>query len=312
MSKKQLLRRLLQIIIILIGISFITFLLTYLSPGDPVRTMMMATGVEPDEAVVQEMRTRLGYNDPFFVQYFRWLGNCLHGDFGTSFKTGKPVVEILLARLWPTLQIAIFSVVLMLIIAVPLGILSAVYKDSVIDYIVRGLTFLGVALPNFWVGLLLIKWFCVDVKIFPVISSGGDFMSLFLPSVTLAVAMAAKYTRQVRTAVLDELHQDYVVGARARGVKESKILWGNVLPNSMLPLMTMLGLSIGSLLGGTAVVEVIFSYPGLGNLAVEAITGYDYNLIQGYVLWLAIIYMVINLIVDISYNFADPRIRLKK
>ena len=312
MSKKQLLRRLLQIIIILIGISFITFLLTYLSPGDPVRTMMMATGVEPDEAVVQEMRTRLGYNDPFFVQYFRWLGNCLHGDFGTSFKTGKPVVEILLARLWPTLQIAIFSVVLMLIIAVPLGILSAVYKDSVIDYIVRGLTFLGVALPNFWVGLLLIKWFCVDVKIFSVISSGGDFMSLFLPSVTLAVAMAAKYTRQVRTAVLDELHQDYVVGARARGVKESKILWGNVLPNSMLPLMTMLGLSIGSLLGGTAVVEVIFSYPGLGNLAVEAITGYDYNLIQGYVLWLAIIYMVINLIVDISYNFADPRIRLKK
>ena len=312
MSKKQIGIRVIQIIIILIGISFITFLLTYLSPGDPVRNMLAATGTMPSESEIEAIRTQMGYNDPFFVQYFRWLGNCLQGDFGTSYMLGKPVVGLLLARLWPTLKLTIFSVILMLIIAVPLGVLSAVYKDSPIDYIVRGLTFLGASLPNFWVGLLLIKIFCVDIKIFPVVSSTGDFKSMVLPAVTLALAMAAKYTRQVRTAVLDELHQDYVIGARARGIKESKILWGSVFPNSLLPLIKMLGLSVGSLLGGTAVVEVIFSYPGLGDLAVRAITSCDYNLIQGYVLWIAIIYMVINLIVDISYNYADPRIRLKR
>ena len=166
--------------------------------------------------------------------------------------------------------------------------------------------------PNFWVGLLLMLAFCVYINAFPVISSAGDFKSLFLPALTLAIAMSSKYTRQVRTAVLDELSQDYVIGAQARGVKKSKIIWGNVFPNSLLPLITMFGLSIGSLLGGTSVVEVIFSYPGLGNLAVSAITSSDYNLIQGYVLWLALIYMVINLIVDASYVYIDPRMRLKE
>ena len=144
------------------------------------------------------------------------------------------------------------------------------------------------------------------------VSAGGGFKKIILPAVTLAFAMASKYTRQVRTAVLEELHSDYVIGARARGVSESKILWGNVLPNSLLPLITMLGLSIGSLLGGTSVVEIIFSYPGLGNLAVAAITSADYFLLQGYVLWVSIIYMMINLIVDISYNYVDPRMRLRR
>ena len=199
--------------------------------------------------------------------------------------------------------------ILMLVVSVPLGMVSAVKKDSWIDNLVRGITFLGVSIPNFWVGLLLMLLLCVKVKLLPVICSGGDFKSMILPAVTLAVAMSAKYTRQVRTAILEELSQDYVVGARARGVKERKILWRNVFPNSLLPLITMLGLSVGSLLGGTAVVEVIFSYPGLGSLAVAAITSNDYNLIQGYVLWIALIYMVINLLVDISYNFVDPRMR---
>ena len=202
--------------------------------------------------------------------------------------------------------------ILMLVVSVPLGMVSAVKKDSWIDNLVRGLTFLGVSIPNFWVGLLLMLLLCVKVKLLPVICSGGDFKSMILPAVTLAIAMSAKYTRQVRTAILEELSQDYVVGARARGVKERKILWRNVFPNSLLPLITMLGLSVGSLLGGTAVVEVIFSYPGLGSLAVAAITSNDYNLIQGYVLWIALIYMVINLLVDISYNFVDPRMRLSR
>lgn len=310
--KKQLISRLLQMIVVLIGISFLTFLLTYMSPGDPVRTMLNATGVIPSEETVQSIREQMGLNDPFFTQYFRWLGNCLHGDFGNSYSFSKPVLTLLSARLWPTLKLTIFSMILMLLISVPLGMLSAVYKNSWIDNVVRGFTFLGISIPNFWVGLLLMLVFCVWVNWFPAICSGGDFKSMVLPSVTLAIAMSSKYTRQVRTAVLEELSQDYVTGARARGVSEWKILWQNIFPNSLLPLITMLGLSVGSLLGGTSVVEVIFSYPGLGNLAVSAITSCDYNLIQGYVLWIALIYMVINLLVDISYNFVDPRMRLKR
>ena len=312
MNKKQILIRLFQIAIVLIGISFITFILTYLSPGDPVRNMYTSTGVMPTEEMVVQTRQELGLNDPFAIQYFRWLSNCFHGDFGKSYSLNKDVMELLAARVLPTLKLAGFSLVMMLAISVPLGVASALKKNTIPDYIIRGITFLGCSMPNFWVGLLLMLLFCVKLKIFPVISATGDFRGLFLPALTLAIAMSAKYTRQVRTAVLEELSQDYVIGAEARGIKRSKIIWGNVFPNALLPLVTMLGLSIGSLLGGTAVVEVIFSYPGLGNLAVSAITSSDYNLIQGYVLWMCLIYMTINLIVDASYVYIDPRMRIKE
>ena len=312
MTAKAVIARLLQMLVVLIGISFITFALTYLAPGDPVRAMFAATGVMPTEDVMNQIREDMGLNQPLLVQYWHWLTSCLQGDFGTSYQSKAPVVTLLLDRLWPTIKLALLSLVIMLAFAVPLGILAAVYQNKPIDYIVRGMTFFGVSVPNFWVGLILILVFAVNLKVFPVISSGGDLRSLILPACTLAFAMAAKYTRQVRTAVLEELHQDYVIGARARGVSERKILWGNVLPNSMLPLITLLGLSMGSLLGGTAVVEVIFSYPGLGNLAVTSIAAYDYPVIQGYVLWVAVIYMAINLVVDFSYGFVDPRIRLKR
>lgn len=312
MSKKQVIQRLVQIVAVLIGISFITFALTYMSPGDPVRNMYTATGVMPTEEMIEETRNELGLNDPFLVQYVRWLTNCCKGDFGKSYSLNKPVTELLLQRLWPTLKLTLMSMLLMLVISVPLGMLSAIYKNRWIDYLVRGIMFIGCAMPNFWVGLLLMLAFCVYIRAFPVISSAGDFKSLFLPALTLAIAMSSKYTRQVRTAVLEELSQDYVTGAQARGVKQSQIIWRNVFPNALLPLITMFGLSVGSLLGGTSVVEVIYSYPGLGNLAVSAITSSDYNLIQGYVLWMALIYMVINLIVDASYVYIDPRMRLKE
>lgn len=312
MKKKKLALRLAQILVVLVGISFVTFLLTYLSPGDPVRNMYTAAGIMPTEELVAETREELGLNDPLPTQYLRWLRNCLRGDFGKSYTLNKPVTELLLGRLWPTVKLTLLSMGLMLLLAVPLGMLAAVYKDRWIDYLVRGLTFVGCAMPNFWVGLLLMLAFCVHIKAFPVISSAGDLRSIFLPALTLALAMSSKYTRQVRTAVLEEMNQDYVVGARARGVRESVILWRNVFPNALLPLITMFGLSVGSLLGGTSVVEVIFSYPGLGNLAVSAITSSDYNLIQGYVLWLALIYMVINLLVDASYGAVDPRMRAKE
>ena len=274
--------------------------------------MFAATGVVPSEELVQETREEMGLNRPVLVQYFDWLTGCLRGDFGTSYSFHKPVSALLLARLWPTLKLSLMSMVLMLLVAVPIGMAQATHKNSPIDYALRGITFFGVSMPNFWVGMLLMLFFCVRLKWLPVVCSGGDFKSLILPAVTLAFAMSAKYTRQVRTAIVEELSQDYVIGARARGVPEWKILWCNVFPNSLLPLITMLGLSLGSLLGGTAVVEVIFTYPGLGNLAVSAITSYDYPLIQGYVLWISLIYMLVNLAVDISYSYVDPRMREKR
>ena len=311
MNKKQMLSRFLQIFLVLIGISFLTFILIYMAPGDPVRAMFAASGTMPSEAVMNEIREELGLNDPVLVQYFRWLGNCLKGDFGHSYSTGKPVAQLLSARLWPTLKLSLLSLALMMIVAVPLGMLSAVHQNKPIDFIVRGASFVGVSMPNFWVGLLLLYFICLKLGWLPMVSAGGGFKKIILPAVTLAFAMASKYTRQVRTAVLEELHQDYVIGARARGASEREILWKQVFPNSLLPLITMLGLSLGSLLGGTAVVEVIFGYQGLGNLAVSAILNYDYNLVQGYVLWVALIYMVVNLLVDISYYLVDPRIRAR-
>ena len=312
MNKNQIVSRLLQMVIVLIGISFLTFLLTYLSPGDPARNIFTHSGVMPSQEMIEDMRRTLGLDKPFFTQYKDWLFNCLQGNFGDSFMLQKPVAELLMERLWPTLKLTLASTVLMLLFSVPLGVISAVNHNKPVDYFVRAITFFGVSIPNFWLGLMLILIFCVKLGLLPVVSSGGDFKSLILPAVTLAVAMTAKYTRQVRTAVLEELHSDYVIGARARGVSENKILWGNVLPNSLLPLITMLGLSIGSLLGGTSVVEIIYSYPGLGNLAVSAIMSADYFLLQGYVLWVSVIYMLINLIVDISYNYVDPRMRLRR
>ena len=314
LSGKTIVSRLLQMVIVLFGISFMTFLLTYLAPGDPARATLLAQGLMPSEAEVEALREQMGLNQPFIMQYINWLVACLHGDFGVSYTiaAGKPVASLLLMRLWPTIKLALLALVIMLVFSVPLGILSAIHQNKPIDYIVRGITFFGVSVPGFWVGLILIMIFAVNLKLVPAVSSGGDLRSLILPACTLAFAMTAKYTRQVRTAVLEELHQDYVIGARARGVSERKIIWGNVLPNSMLPLITLLGLSMGSLLGGTAIVEVIFTYPGMGNLAVNAITGLDYPVVQAYVLWVALIYMVINLVVDISYNFIDPRMRVKR
>lgn len=309
MNIRQIRKRLLQMIIVLFGISFLTFILTYLSPGDPVTAMYSASGSMPSEAVLEATREELGLNEPFLVQYWNWLTGCLQGDFGTSYSMHKPVLQLLSSRLMPTLKLSFASLLIMLVVSVPLGMLSAVYRGKPIDYLVRGLTFFGVSMPNFWVGMLLLYVFAIQLKLLPVVSVGQGLKKIILPALTLAFAMMGKYTRQVRTAVLEELNQDYVIGARARGIKESTILWRHVFPNALLPLVTMLGLSLGSLLGGTAVVEVIFSYQGLGNLAVTSISARDYPMIQGYVLWIALIYMVINLIVDISYDFLDPRIR---
>ena len=307
--KRKISYRLAHIFLVLLGVSFLSFLLMYVSPGDPVRAMYAVSGSIPSEEVLEQTREELGLNDPFFIQYGNWVSNCLRGDFGTSYSKGEAVATLLMERVMPTIQLALLSLVIMILVAVPIGVYSALRQNSILDYLLRGTTFISISMPNFWVGLLLLYVVAMKLGWLPVVSNQMNFQRLILPAVTLAIAMAGKYARQVRAAILEELRQDYVAGARARGLSERCVPWCHVLPNAVLPLITMLGLSLGSLLGGTAVAEVIFSYPALGSLAISAITSRDYPLIQGYVLWIALIYMAVNLVVDLSYNRLDPRLR---
>ena len=307
--KRKISYRLAHIFLVLLGVSFLSFLLMYVSPGDPVRAMYAVSGSIPSEEVLEQTREELGLNDPFFIQYGNWISNCLRGDFDTSYSKGEAVATLLMERVMPTIQLALLSLVIMVLVAVPIGVYSALRQNSILDYLLRGTTFISISMPNFWVGLLLLYVVAMKLGWLPVVSNQMNFQRLILPAVTLAIAMAGKYARQVRAAILEELRQDYVAGARARGLSERCVLWCHVLPNAVLPLITMLGLSVGSLLGGTAVAEVIFSYPALGSLAISAITSRDYPLIQGYVLWIALIYMAVNLVVDLSYNRLDPRLR---
>lgn len=259
--------------------------------------------------LVEQTRHDLGLDQPFLVQYVHWAGGVLHGDMGMSYSAKKPVVDKLLEGFAGTLLLAIVTIIFVLIISLPLGIWSAVKRNKLPDYIVRGLSFIGVSMPSFWIGLLLLYFFGLKLRLFPIAQSEVTAAGIVLPALTLAIYMSSKYMRQVRTVILEELNHDYVVGARARGLSETTILWKHVLPNAILPLITLLGMSIGWLLGGVAVIEMVFSWPGIGNMAVRAISMRDYPLIEGFVLWIAIVYMVINLLVDMSYSWLDPRLK---
>ena len=310
MTKKQILARIGQIVLVLLGISFITFALVMLAPGDVVRQMIAGNeDIIVSQAEIDALRAELGLDKPFFFQYLDWLGRALQGNLGFSYMVKKPVVEALWEGLPGTVLLSLASLFMMMVVSIPAGIYSAVKRGSIVDNIVRIFTFMGVSMPGFWVGLMLLWIFGLKLDLLPIVGGEISLETLIMPSLTLAIAMASKYTRQVRTAILEELHQDYVVGARARGMTESHILWKEVLPNAMLPLITLLGLSLGNLLGGAAVIEMVFQWPGLGRLAIEAITYRDFQLVQGVVVWIELMYMVINLVVDMSYNHLDPRLR---
>lgn len=310
MTKKQILARVGQIVLVLLGISFITFALVMLAPGDVVRQMIAGNeDIFVSQAEIDALRKELGLDKPFFFQYLDWLGRALQGNLGFSYMVKMPVVEALWEGLPGTVLLSLASLFMMMVVSIPAGIYSAVKRGSVVDNIVRAFTFMGVSMPGFWVGLMLLWILGLKLDLLPIVGGEIGLETLIMPSLTLAIAMASKYTRQVRTAILEELHQDYVVGARARGMTESHILWKEVLPNAMLPLITLLGLSLGNLLGGAAVIEMVFQWPGLGRLAIEAITYRDFQLVQGVVVWIALMYMVINLVVDMSYNHLDPRLR---
>lgn len=304
-----LLNRFIQMLVTLIGVSFMTFCLTYLAPGDPAAMLLESADTIVSEEVLAQTRHELGLDQPFLVQYGNWVGGLLHGDMGMSYSAKKPVLDKLSEGFVGTLLLAIVTVIFVLIISLPLGIWSAVRQNEYPDYIVRFFSFVGVSMPSFWLGLILLYIFGLKLGWFPIATSKVTANSIILPAITLAIYQSTKYVRQVRTVILDELHQDYVIGARARGLSEQAILWKHVLPNAVLPLITLLGMSIGWLLGGVAVIEIVFSYPGIGNMAVRAIMMRDYPLIEGFVLWIAIAYMGINFLVDLSYTYLDPKLR---
>lgn len=307
---KYVFKRLLQLIPVLIGITFLSFAMMRLAGGDAVTYMYENAGTAVSQEVIDKTRAEYGLDQPFLVQYGKWFAGMVTGDMGVSYVSKKDVYDTFVEKLPATLLLTVSSVLLTMIISIPLGILSAVKHNRWSDYVIRFVSFIGNSMPNFFAALVLMYFFSIKLGWLPVITTDNIALSLVLPTLTLAIAMASKYTRQVRAAVLEELNKDYVAGARARGVRGSVIVWRNVMKSSMLTIITLLALSIGSLLGGTTIVETIFMWDGVGKMAVDAITMRDYPIVQAYVAWMAIIYVVVNLITDILYHYMDPRVRL--
>lgn len=298
-----------QILIVLIGVSFITFTLTYLAPGDLAEIMLTDSGNIPSPELLAKVRAELGLNKPFLIQYKVWLLKVLKGDLGMSFSLKVPVFTKLISSFLITLKLSVVSFVLMLLISIPLGFISALNRNKIIDYIIRGFSFLGISIPSFWMGLIFLSIFGVKLGWVPIIGGTDNIKALILPAVTLALAMSSKYTRQIRIIVLEELKQEYIVASKIRGLSKRTIIFKQLLPNVMLPIMTLLGVTVGNLISGTAIIEIVYNWPGMGNLAIKAISAHDYPLIQGYVLFIALFYMIVNLAVDFSYKFLDPRVK---
>lgn len=303
-------KRLLQLIPILIGLTFLVFTLLYIAPGDPAQRKLTAQGVAVSEQVLEQTREEMGLNRPFLVRYGDWLLGVLRGDFGASYKDGMPVLPKLMRCMGNTLVLAAGSLLLALVVSVPLGVLTAARRGGVIDRLVRLLTFVGNAMPNFLVSVLLMYYLCIQVNLFPVIAK-GTVQGLFLPALALAIPMASRFIRQIRAEVLEELGKPYVAGALARGIAMRTVLVHDVLRNTLSGVLTIVGLSVGTLMGGSVVVETIFRWPGIGQLVMDAISARDFPVIQGFVLLMAVIYVVVNLLTDLSYRALDPRVELE-
>jgi len=306
---KYILQRLLQLIPVLIGITFLSFGMMRMAGSDAITELYGDKGAVSQE-IIDEKKAELGLDKPFMTQYLAWLKGMLTGDMGKSYVSGLDVFGTFTSKLPATLLLTVLSLAMTVIVSIPLGILAAVKRGRAIDYTLRFISFIGNSMPGFLIALLLMHLFSIRLKWLPVISDGLSLRSALMPAMTLAIAMSSKYMRQVRAAVLDELSKNYVTGARARGVRGQVILWNSVIRSSMLTIITLLSLSIGSLLGGTAIIENIFMWDGVGKMAVDAITMRDYPLIQAYVVWMAIIYVAVNLVTDLLYHVLDPRIRL--
>jgi peptide/nickel transport system permease protein len=299
-----LLRRVGQSLIVVLGITAIVFLMVRLS-GDPVRLMVPADATQADMDLLRE---QLGFNDPLYVQYGRFVGGLVHGDFGSSLRFRAPALPLLLERLPATAELAVAALLLSLAIAIPAGILAALYKDTPLDFLAMLAALVGQSIPGFWLGLMLILLFAVELGWLP--TSGREGLdSLILPAITLALFYTGRLARLVRSSMLDVLYEDYVRTARAKGLPEWLIIGRHALKNASLPVVTIIGLEFGALLSGAVITETVFSWPGVGLLAVNAVLARDFPLVQAIVVFMAIVFVLVNLLIDMLYLKLDPRIR---
>lgn len=300
-----LLRRLALMLPVLFGVATLVFLLLHFVPGDPAVTMLGEGASQKD---VQALRERLGLDEPLLTQYGAYLRGLVRGDLGTSFRYGGPVTRLILQRIPYTLELALASMVVAIALALPLGVLAAVYRGRAPDQAAMTFAVLGLSLPSFWVGPMLAWIFGVALGWFPV-SGRGTWAHLVLPATTMGLALAALLARMTRSTLLDELGQLYVLAARARGASRWLAVWKHAFRNSLIPIVTVLGLQFGAVLTGSIVTETIFAWPGIGRLLITAINARDYPLVQGCILWIAVIYAGVNLLTDLLYGVLDPRIR---
>jgi peptide/nickel transport system permease protein len=307
---RYLLRRVLFLIPVWLGISFIAFALANLAPGDPAWLMLQRElNRPPTIEELTQAREEMGLDGPFVVRYVTWLGKAVTGDFGTSYASGGPVLEELASRFPNTLQLAVASLLIALAVAMPLGVLSAIKRNSLVDHLSRVGALLGAAMPSYWLAYLLILVFAIHLSLLPV-AGRGTWQHLVLPAVTLALAATASLMRLTRAELLEVLGQDYVQTARAKGLSSQAVHLRHAFRNALLPVVTVAGMRFAGLLGGTVIVETIFAWPGVGKYIVDSIFNRDYPVIQGFVLFMGTVFILVNLIVDLSYAWLDPRIQL--
>lgn len=309
---KYIRKRLLMMVILLLGMTFIVFASLYIAPGDPAE---LAAGPSATTAEVEAMRSYLGLDQPFLVQYGRYLWNLFHGNLGTSYLTRQPIVDELAVRLPNTLNLAVFSMLLACIVGIPLGIISALHKDTWVDNLLTTLSLIGISTPSFWLGTLLIIFFCVRLGWFPTGGMDHPFWTttglrqVFLPGLSLSLQVMASFVRIGRSSMLDVLGSDYIRTAKSKGLSRRKITWVHALRNALIPLLTQMGTSFGGLLGGAIVTEQVFAINGIGTYLMNAISQRNYVVVQSTVLVIAFMFVIVNLIVDLLYVVVDPRIK---
>ncbi len=323
---KYIIRRLLNLILILLGVSIIVFMLVYLAPGDPIRIML---GEDASPAEVERLREVYGLDRPVHIQYGMWLGNVLRGDLGTSIRQGRPVTTLILNRLGATFELGFASLIIAVLISIPLGVLAALKHSSWLDFTTMVVALIGISMPGFWLALMLLTHVALHVDFFPLFGRGASFAGGFsqllnegsftefydafryvlLPAFSLGTASAALLTRLTRSSMLDVLRLDYIRTARSKGLGERVVVFKHALRNALLPVVTVLGLQLGVMLGGAVITETVFAWPGIGRLIVNSISQRDFPIIQAGTLMLATGFTVINLLVDLSYAWLNPRIR---
>jgi ABC-type dipeptide/oligopeptide/nickel transport system permease component len=305
---RYLLRRLLLTIPVLIGVATLVFALIHFIPGDPAQAML-GEGATPED--VAQLRTRLGLDRPLLVQYGSFLNGVVHGDLGVSLRNDQPVTKQIVERMPATAELALAAMAVAVLIALPLGIAAAVWRGTWVDHAAMTLSLVGISVPNFWLGPLMAIVFAVELGWLPV-GGSGTLAHLVLPSVTLGAALAAILARMTRASLLEELSEPYVLAARAKGVSRTRAVLHHAFRNSLIPIVTILGLQFGVVLTGAVITETIFAWPGIGRLLIQSISFRDYPTVQGCVLLIAITYVGVNLITDLTYGFLDPRIRVDR